>query len=162
MNCLLQHPDHAHKAYKKRVTKHCRTVLETTVDTGKCRSPQGVSEHLGWREGGENRAKKQKRGKDRERTLRRSLDGPRAGGTPETLEVCERESRVVGRESRVVGRENNRDSVSVTITITPKKEDNSRSRVKWTIKVEKFDYSKEQADFFLIAADHIRETIMAA
>ncbi|CAF1860848.1 unnamed protein product [Brassica napus] len=53
-------------------------------------------------------------------------------------------------------------SMEVTITITPKKDDNSRSRVKWTIKVEKFDYSKEQADFFLIAADHIRETIMAA
>ncbi|KAH0850372.1 hypothetical protein HID58_095586 [Brassica napus] len=52
-------------------------------------------------------------------------------------------------------------SMEVTITITPKK-DNSRSRVKWTIKVEKFDYSKEQADFFFIAADHIRETIMAA
>ncbi|WZZ69754.1 hypothetical protein YC2023_081124 [Brassica napus] len=44
MNCLLQHPDHAHKAYKKSVTNTIETVLGTTVDTGKCRSPQGVSE----------------------------------------------------------------------------------------------------------------------
>ncbi|KAF3540061.1 hypothetical protein F2Q69_00023460 [Brassica cretica] len=44
MNCLLQHPNHAHKAYKKSVTNTVESVLGTTIDTGKCQSPQGVSE----------------------------------------------------------------------------------------------------------------------
>ncbi|CAF2277623.1 BnaA04g13380D [Brassica napus] len=52
--------------------------------------------------------------------------------------------------------------MEVTVTITPKKGDNNRSCVKWTIKVEKVDDNKEESGIFLITADHIRETIMFA
>ncbi|CAN7017701.1 unnamed protein product [Brassica oleracea var. botrytis] len=52
--------------------------------------------------------------------------------------------------------------MEVTVTITPKKGDNNRSCVKWTIKVEKVDDNEEESGVFLITADHIRETIMFA
>lgn len=51
-------------------------------------------------------------------------------------------------------------TIKVTTTITPKKYDYSRSRVKWTIQVEKVDDNIEESDLLLVIAGHVRETII--
>ncbi|CAH8337130.1 unnamed protein product [Eruca vesicaria subsp. sativa] len=53
-------------------------------------------------------------------------------------------------------------SIEVTITITPMKDDNRRSHVNWTIKVQKSEDREGVSRLFLETADHIRETIILA